>query len=309
MSCQNLKDMNTALTAPTDHDIITVFGATGKTGIPLLQTLSRKGMRSRAVTRDLNNITSLPYVDWVEGDLSNTTRIYDLVAGSTRIFLNTSFSPKMAEMQEQVIEAAKKAGVQHIIKLSYGIISAEVLQTVNSITHTQHKQIEQTLIQSGIPYTILRASGFMQNWLTEFPGTIRQERKIYAATGAGKMPYIDTRDIAEVAAIAFSHSPEIHGHNIYELTGNEPVSFFQVADAIGQRIGEPVTYIAESTQETRERLSKKGYPEWAIHMLLCFAQSQRDGKETYTTNTVEELLNRPATDIYTFARDYANWFK
>ena len=100
------------------YDIITVFGAKGKVGIELLRYLSRKGIYCRAITRDLKNTIPLPYVTWMGGDLMDEPGIYNLVAGSTGLFLNTDFSLNMAEMKENVIASAKSAGVKHIAYLT-----------------------------------------------------------------------------------------------------------------------------------------------------------------------------------------------
>jgi NAD(P)H dehydrogenase (quinone) len=293
---------------PASYKVFTIFGARGKVGIELLKILSNRGIQSRAITRNLNTIPALPNVTWMGGDLNDYASVYNLIAGSDTVFLNTDFAPNMVEMQEQVILAAKQAGVKHIIRLSYGLLPADVLQHANSPVHAQHIQIDETLMNSGLPWTILRPSGFMQNWLHELAPIIKTERKIYEAQGDGKLPYIDTRDIAEIIATIFMQ-PEKHYNKIYELTGNNPINFYQVAEAISLAVGEKVTYIAETREATIQRLSKKRYPEWAIELLLFFAQNQQQGKLEHTTDTVKEILGKPARDIYSFSRDHADWFK
>ena len=288
--------------------IITVIGARGKVGIELLKQLSEQGIPCRAVTRDVKNSIHLPHVTWIGGDLADVSGLPHLLAGSTRLFLNTDFSPRMAEMKAAVIAAAKKSGVRHIAYLSYGLMPEEIIEKSNSMVHQQHIQAEQALIHSGLDWTIIRPSAFMQSWLTELAPTIIRERKIHEAPGEGRMPYIDTRDIAEVLSKVLTF-PEKHRGKIYELTGGEPVSFYQVAEAIGQAIGEAVTYLPETPEDTRNRLQEKGYPEWAIQLLLYFAQCQREGRVAYTTNTLPEILGRPGRTIYSFARDYAGGFK
>ncbi|MBO9198640.1 MULTISPECIES: NmrA family NAD(P)-binding protein [Niastella] len=290
------------------YKIFTIFGAKGKVGIELLKILSAKSIYCRAITRDLNNIPKLPNVTWMGGDLNDLDSVYNLVAGSDTIFLNTDFAPNMVQMQGQVIEAAKHAGVKHVIRLSYGLLPEEILKKSNSPVHMQHILIDQALIDSGLSWTILRPSGFMQNWLYDQALTIKNERKIYEAQGDGRLPYIDTRDIAEIIAALFAQG-EKHYNKIHELTGSEAINFYEVATAISQAIGEKVTYIAETREATIQRFSKKGYPEWAIELLLFFAQSQQQGKLTATTDTVKEILEKPARDIYTFTRDHAEWFK
>lgn len=302
-------EQTTAGTVTNHGKIITIFGAKGKAGIELVRLLSQSGIYSRAVTRSLQDTPQLPFVNWLSGDLSDKESIPNLVAGTDYLFLNTAFHPKMAEMQVNAIAAARAAKVSYIIKLSYGLISNEVLQQVASATHQQHLQVEQYLINSGIRYTILRPSGFMQNWLTEVASTIQTAGKIYEAVGDGAMPYIDTRDIAAVVAQLLQDGPEKHHGHVYELTGREAINFYRVAAAISQATGKAVGYVAETATETHARLTKKGYPEWAVNMLLKFAESQRAGKETRTTTTVEAITGRAPFSVEDFAVHYQACFK
>jgi uncharacterized protein YbjT (DUF2867 family) len=287
---------------------ITILGAKGKVGIEVLKYFAKNNISCNAITRDIKNIVQLPGITWLRGDLSDYQGIPELIAGTERLFLNTDFSPKMAEIKINLIKEAQKASVKHIVYLSYGLMPAEMLQQANSVVHGQHIQAEQALIASGIAYTIIRPSGFMQSWLYERAPLIREEKKIIDATGEGKIPYIDTRDIAEVITKALYLEPEKHRGKIYELTGDEAVNFYQVAAAISLAIGSMVTFVDETPEEARLRIIKKGYPEWAIDLVLYFAECQRKGMVEETTPILSELLGRPAGDIVTFARDYAEYF-
>lgn len=100
------------------------------------------------------------------------------------------------EEQNNVIEVAKTSGVAHLVKLSSGALDEHFYIPHSPIAQV-HGEIESLLKASGVPWTILRPNGFMQNWLGELAQTVKSERKIYEATGEGKRAYIDIRDIAE----------------------------------------------------------------------------------------------------------------
>jgi uncharacterized protein YbjT (DUF2867 family) len=287
---------------------ITVFGATGKAGRELLQILSNDGLSVQAVTRDLKNAVSMKGVEWVQADLNDVRSVEEILKTTRSVFLSTGFTPQMSQMQGNIIHAAAKAGVNHVVKLSYGLMSAQLMKRIHSETHKQHQEIEAALMSSGPNWTILRASGFMQNWLTGFPPTVKSEHKIYESAGAGKMAYIDARDIAAVAAEVMAE-PQNHYGKIYELTGGEAISFYQVADAISRTIGKTITYVPETPSMTIQRLTQKGYPLWAVDMLLTIAQSQRDGNEAETTQTVEDVLKRTPLTVYQFAEAYKEFFE
>jgi len=285
------------------YDIITVFGATGKVGKEMLEFFSQAGTYCRAVTRDLKKVKPHSFVTWIEGNLADKSSLYNTIAGSKRIFLSTSFSEKMAELQGNAIDIAKEAGVEHIVKLS----TKGVSERSEFLIPKLHYQIEQKLKSSGISYTVLQPSGFMQNWLGDFSDTIKKERKIYEAVGESKMSFIDTRDIAEVA-VKIITQPEKHVNKTYLLTGGQAVSYNDVAEAISQAIHETVTYVAQTPDEARSRMEAKGLPEWAIKLFLVMAKNQQvDAPEVSTA--VEDILGKPSRNVYYFAKDYATWFK
>ncbi len=285
------------------YDIITVFGATGKVGREMLEFFSQAGTYCRAVTRDLKKVKAHSFVTWIEGNLADKNSLYNTIAGSKRLFLSTSFSEKMADLQNNAIDVAKEAGVEHIVKLS----TKGVSEKSDFLIPKLHYQIEQKLKISGLNWTILQPSAFMQNWLGDFSDTIKKERKIYDAVGDIKMPFVDARDIAEVAVRILSH-PEKHVNKTYLLTGSEAVSYHEVAEAVTQAIHEPVTYVSQSPEEARSRLEARGLPEWAVKLFLVMAKNQQAEGATVSAS-VQEILGKPSRNVYYFAKDYATWFK
>jgi len=285
------------------YDIVTVFGATGKVGREMLEFFSQGGTYCRAVTRDLKKVKAHSFVTWIEGNLADKKSLYNTIAGSKRLFLTTSFSEKMADFQNNAIDIAREAGVEHIVKLS----TKGVSEKSDFLIPKLHYQIEQKLKSSGLNWTILQPSAFMQNWLGDFSEAIKMERKIYDAVGDIKMPFIDARDIAEVA-VRILINPEKHVNKTYMLTGSEAVSYHEVAEAVSQAIHEPVTYVSQTPEEARKRLEAKGLPEWAVKLFLVMAKNQQADGATVTTS-VQEILGKPSRNVYYFAKDYAAWFK
>jgi uncharacterized protein YbjT (DUF2867 family) len=156
-------------------------------------------------------------------------------------------------------------------------------------------------------WTILRPHVFMQNFLDIAP-TIARDQKIRAASGEGKIPFIDARDIAAVAALTLTSAG--HEGKKYVLTGPEALSYREVAKILGDAIGRRVDYVAESPEEARERLVRAGAPSWSIESMLALAAYQRAGGPTATVSpAVKELLGRPARSFSRFVRDYASAFR
>ncbi|SEW29056.1 Uncharacterized conserved protein YbjT, contains NAD(P)-binding and DUF2867 domains [Chitinophaga sp. YR573] len=282
---------------------ISVFGATGKVGSELLHFLSAAGIPTIAVTRNKSKVKSLPFVDWLEADLADKVTLGKTMENSKAVFLASSVSRNFSTEQNNVIETAKEYGVQHLVKLS----SPGADKNSPNFISRPNGEVEELLKASGLEWTILQPNSFMQNWLGEFSQTIQKERKIYEATGEGRKPYIDTRDIAEVAFTILTN-PANHRNKTYLLTGGEAVNYYQVAEAISKVIGEKVDYISLTADEFKQRMESKGMPWGMINTFLTIAEFQRSGNATFVNDTVSKLLNKAPRTIENFARDYAPSF-
>src|SRR2546422_2881933 len=283
--------------------MIVVTGATGHIGSELVRLLSEKSVSVRALTRDPRRARPLRGVDWVKGDLGDADLLPGLLRGAHRMFLLTSNSQDMRTLQVNAIEAARATGVAHVVKGSALGASDHSKSPIGKA----HYEVERALQESGIAWTILRPHVFMQNLLDMAP-TIAREGRIRAASGEGKIPFIDARDIAAVAAVALT-SPGHEGKK-YVLTGPEALSYGDVARIIGKAVGRPVEYVAESPEEARERLVRAGSLPWMIESTLALAAYQRAGGPTSEiSKAFEELLGRPPRSLARVVQDYASGFR
>ncbi len=285
--------------------LITVFGATGKVGSQVIKYLSEAKIQCRAITRDLSKSKELPFVEWMQGDINNKSEIPALLAGSEKIFLNSGVSETMVQVQKNIIDAAKEIGVNHIIKLS----TPAARQHSKDPVGEWHWQIQEHLERSGINWNVLQPQSFMQNWLGDLAKTIKAERKIYSTAGDGKRAFTDTRDIGRVAAKLFEN-PGKWINQIIPLSGNELVSFYDVADAFSKAIDETVTYIPQTQEEAKERLKKNGVPDFMINITLVTEYNQKTGVvEKLMTDNVKQIIHSEPFTIYDFAKVYYKAFK
>ncbi len=147
----------------------------------------------------------------------------------------------------------------------------------------------------------------MQNLLDQAP-SIGREGRIYAASGEGKIPFIDTRDVAAVAAVALTQTG--HEDKKYVLTGPEALSYHDVARIVSEVVGRPVEYVAQSPEEARDRMALAGAPSWAIESMLALATYQRAGGPTAVVHdTVDRIIGRPPRSFAEFAKDHASIFQ
>jgi uncharacterized protein YbjT (DUF2867 family) len=283
--------------------MILVTGGTGMVGGEILRLLSQNGTAARALVRNPKTAKNLAGITWVTGDLAKPETLPAAFEGAKTLFLVSSIGEDTVALQHNAIVAARDAGITHIVKLS----------AFGATDHSKapiclwHYQIEQEMQQSGMDWTILRPHHFMQNLLTQTEYIIN-DSVVYSASGDGKIPYIDARDIAEVAVVALTN-PGHHG-KIYVITGSEALSYREATEIISKTIGKPLRFIDESPEAARARREREGYPPAIIESVLAIGAYQRAGGKTVTiTNVVADLTGHPPRTFPEFTRDHAALFR
>lgn len=284
--------------------VITVTGSTGTIGSELLRLLSAAQAPTRAVFRDARKIQKLAHVVWLQADLRDTRVLEPALAGTTRLFLLSNNETGFSKLQIDALRAAERFGVAHVVKLSALGASDHSKSSIGR----EHWEVEQALQQTSMTWTILRPHAFMQNWLGDIADSIRVEGIIESPIGDGRVPFIDTRDIAAVAAEALLH-PEVHAGHKYFLTGSEAVGLADVAAALTDLIGRRVTYRPISMDEARARMGARGTPPDQVEATLAIAAYQKAGGPTSTvSDKVARILGRPPRTIRDFVQDHADQF-
>jgi uncharacterized protein YbjT (DUF2867 family) len=284
--------------------LVTVTGSSGTIGTELVSLLSAAGAPTRAVLRVPQKARPLPHVAWLQADLRDAGLLEPALAGTKRLFLLTGNDPGFARTQIGIVRAAEELGVGHIVKAS----ALGASDHSKSWIGREHWEVEQAIQRSGVQWTMLRPHAFMQNWLGDLAESVKMEGVIYSPIGDGRVPFIDTRDIAAVAAEVLLH-PEAHLGKKYVLTGGEAVGYADVAAALTAVTGRTVSYRPISMEDARSRMAARGASSEAIDALLAIAAYQKNGGPTATVSpTVERLLGRPPRAIREFVRDYAEQF-
>ncbi len=279
--------------------VITVIGSTGTIGSELVRLLSQAGAPARAVFRDPKKVQSLPGVAWTQADLRDGLALEAAIAGTTRLFLLTDNQPGFAKLQIQILRTAESLGVAYVVKLS----ALGASDHSKSWIAREHHEVENALQRSSMQWTILRPHAFMQNWLGDVAESVRSRGIIESPVGDGRVPFIDTRDIAAVAAEVLLH-PEEHAGRKYVLTGGEAVGFDDIAQILG------VTYKPITLDEARARLESSGLHRDQIDGMLAISAYQRAGGPTsMVSDTVPRILGRPPRTIREFLADHAGAFR
>jgi uncharacterized protein YbjT (DUF2867 family) len=283
--------------------MILVTGGTGAVGSELLRLLSQAGIATRALTRNPQETRKLPGIRWVAGDLAKPQTLPAVFEDAEQLFLLTSYYEDMVTLQHNAIVAARAAGVTHVVKVSAFAASDHSRAPIGR----WHYQVEEELQESGMGWTILRPHHFMQNLLAQAE-YVAKDGVVYSASGDGKIPYIDPRDIAAVAFVTLTQPG--HVGKKYVLTGGEAMSYRQAAEIIGATIGKPVRFVDESPDQARARRVREGLPPAVIESALAISAYQRAGGKTVTiTTTVADLTGRPPRTVGEFVREHAATFR
>ena len=158
-----------------------------------------------------------------------------------------------------------------------------------------HREIERYLHGSDLPWTILRPGFFATNFGNYERENIEQRNIIFTPAGAGRTPFIDPRDIAEVAALTLTE--ERHAGKTYELTGPEAYSMHEVAALLSETLGRTIVYPEPSDAAYREALAAAGAPAFIAEYMISVYGLIRAGRVSGVMDTVEALLGRAATGL------------
>lgn len=236
---------------------ILVLGATGNVGSQVVQQLSGTGANVRAAVRSPGKADALKRdgVALTEFDTNKPETIEAAFQGVDKAFFLTPLVPNMIELSGSLVEAAKKAGVKHIVKSSG--MGAEVEP---GITLTRwHRATEKTIEASGIAFTFVRPNGFMQNYANFNGKTIKTQNAFYLPMGDGKVSHIDARDIAAVAVAALTQDG--HEGKAYAITGPQAISNQEIAEMISQVVGRTINYIDVPEDVARSEMKQSAMPE------------------------------------------------
>jgi uncharacterized protein YbjT (DUF2867 family) len=283
---------------------IFLTGATGSVGIELIRHLEPLNVQIKALVRSDSqaaSLNSLPYVQSIKGDLADPASFQPALEGIETAFLLTNSSQQAESLQINFVEAAHRAGVRHIVKLSQ--FAASESSPVRFLRY--HAKVENKIKELGFTYTFLRPNLYMQGLLS-FKDYIREKGHFFAAIGAGKVSAIDVRDIAAVAAACLTQPG--HENKTYDLTGPEPLSHHEMAGIFSRVLNKPVQFIDVAPAQMQAGLLAAGFGNWQADGLIeDYAHyARQEAAEVY--NTVQAVTGKSAICFEQFARDYAGLF-
>lgn len=272
-----------------------VMGASGLIGGLVAETLARADLPVRAGYR--NRPIEIPGAECVRVDAETGEGMAEAVEGIDQLFLLVGDMPDQTEAELRVVDAARKAGVHYIAKLS--TLGAE---TGSFSIARIHRPVEQAIEQSGIAYTFLRPNCFMQNFYTYYRDMITHTGTVRMPCDDAAVSFIDARDIAAVAARVLVD--EAWRGRAYDLTGPEGLTYGQAAAMLVTPEGKPVRYVNITDEECRSEMIAAGLDAAYAEDTVELARFYRTGAASSVTSAVGDITGRPALSFSTFAADH-----
>lgn len=281
--------------------MILITGASGNVGREVVKQALAVGLKIRATFQSAAVAAQAPAgLQGVIMDYSQPETVRAALQGVEKIFLVGPPTRDLPALEANFVKEVLAAGRTHIVKLS-------ALGGRQSTFPSGHRESEENIEASGLPYTFLRANGFMQNLVNYSAGSIRAQNAFYGCQGEGAVSMIDIRDIAAAAVIVLAATG--HEGKSYSLTGGEALTNQQVAEKLSEVAGRKINYVDLPPAELKKGILASGASEWSADALVDLQRLYREGKVSAVSGDVERLTRRKPIPFDQFARDYAFAFR
>jgi uncharacterized protein YbjT (DUF2867 family) len=283
--------------------MIAVVGATGNTGRAAVKELRALGESPVCIVRNAEKAREIlgPDANFAVAEVHDRPALEKALQGVKRVFIVTGHNPNSGDQQINILEAAKAAGAEYIVKVSGG----KAMATADSDTPVGrgHHLVENAMKASGLKWVILRPGLFMQNTLGQ-AALIKNESKM-ALPFAADLPlaFIDTRDAGAVGAHVMRDAAKYAGQTI-EYTGRQS-NYSDFAKVFSEVLGRTITYIAAPYEAAEKAMKTRGLPDWLIsHQLVIAKLAAKRGFSAENTKPIKDILGREPITTKQFVQDY-----
>ena len=285
--------------------MILLTGATGSAGCFIADEFVSARAPVRILVRDRSKAAAFehaPTVEIVDGDMSRRDSLGAALDGVERVLMISSPRMDMVETQSAFIDACKASGVRHVVKFS----GLDARSDTTFPFGLMHKAIEEHLERSGLAWTQLRPTGFMQEYLREASSVIR-ESALYFPLGEARLNPVDLADVGKVGFQLLRDGG--HEGERLAMTGPEALTMAEVADRISRATGRAVRYVPVSRAQRHQALIGHGIPaEFADALDLQVGERLKGGLESRVDLTTHEVFQVEPTSFLTFAKGNAGAF-
>lgn len=278
---------------------IVISGATGNTGFPTVNELSKsQNVQIVALTRDKNgqkakHLATLPNVEVMEADLSKPETLLEPLRGAQAAMIATPWND-LLENEINFINALIREEVEFLLKVS---TTSTTMKEDSKVGYARkHLLIEKYLNESGkITWAGLRPNEFMENRLG-FGQAVQHQDSFPSIQGENESAMISVDDIGKVASLILSSDNwEAFKGKSMVLSGPENVSDKKLAEILTAEMGKKINYDVLPEEELAKMFFGESVPNAIIEQMKEFNQNVKDGNHTKENLPTDKTI----LDLYT----------
>lgn len=272
--------------------MILVTGAAGKTGRAIIRALAAQGKTVRALVR--RRVEGLGVEEMVIGDMRFYETFERAMARVQAVyFICPNMSQHEVQMGRLALKAARSAGVERFVYHSVLHPQTEAMPH-----HWKKLRVEELLFESGLPFTILQPTAYMQNLLAHWPRILNEGVYPVPYGAETRLSLVDLEDVAQVAATVLTQPNHVRA--TYELAGTHPMSQTAIASILSKELGRAVQVEEISPEKWSQEARRQGLGDYQVETLVkMFRYYDRFGLEG-NPHVLSWLLGRIPTSLTEF---------
>ena len=269
--------------------MIGITGVTGKLGSYVADLVDQQGISSIHLARSPERAKVYASAEIRKMVYANTPEVVEALKGiDVLLMVSARENPERVEEHKSFLDAAKLAGVQHIVYTSFYGADEKATFTLSR----DHAQTEAYIKKLGFTYTFLR-----DNFYLDFFIDIALENgEIRGPAGRGRVSAVARKDTSRVAAEILLNPKEWENQTL-NLTGPEDISMEEIVELLSKETGNAITYVDESVEEAYESRKKWPAQNWEYDAWVSTYTAIKVGEQAGVFTDVEKVLGRPAMSL------------
>ena len=275
-------------------DKIAVTGVTGNLGGMVSRLCKEKGIKVRNLSRNKEKAEKMGFSDVFKSNYDKSEDTIKSLEGIDVLFMvSGSENPNRVQQHKDFVDAAKMAGVSHIIYLSFYNASKNSVFTLAR----DHFATEEHIKENGFKYTFLR-DNFYADFFVEM---CKEYGEIKGPAENGKVSVVVRSDVSEVVA-KILENPEKWENQTLNMTGPEELTMEEITKLVSKYLGKEIKYIPETVDEAYESRKIWKAEQWEYDSWVSTYTAIAEGEQAGISNDIEKVLGRKATSLMEYLK-------
>ncbi len=284
---------------------IMVTGGTGGLGGQALKFLLRRteaSSLSAVVRGDVSRLDDFKRqgVTIIQADYGDKESLEKAFQGIDALyFVSSNDLEKRLKQHENVVNAAKEAGVKHVVFTSFQRKTETSNSPIAPIAEV-YLQTEKWLKASGLTYTFLKHALYSDVIPMFIGDKVLENGIVYQPAGDGKASYASRSDMAEAASVILTTGG--HENKTYEISGPKSYSYHDVAEILSEISGKQISYVSPPVDEFKKTMADAGVPQEMVSLVAMFCEGIKQGEFDLPDPTLIQLLGREPESLAEFLK-------